>query len=257
MTTAGAKPQGVPTVTVLTVSFNALADLKCTVASVVLAGETGIEHVVVDGASSDGTPEYLAQTGTRWISEPDKGIADAMTKGLAMVSGEYVLILQAGDLFAPGLNLDEIQSELDGSDIVSFDVLITHPDGDVRFCSRGLSRALETSMSVPHQGAFVRRDLYERIGAFEAQYKVGMDYEFMLRAKRAGATCKVVNRVVAIMPADGISARRDWHSLKTRLAESRLIQSAHARGFADRLLQKLYWAVYPLYKRFRHRGGRR
>lgn len=244
-----------PTVTVLTVSFNALVDLKRTVASVAAMG--GIEHVVVDGASSDGTPEYLSHTSTRWISEPDKGIADAMTKGIAMATGEYVLILQAGDLFAPGLTLAEIEAELDGSDIVSFDVLVTHRDGDIRFRSRGLGRALETSMSVPHQGAFVRRDLYERIGAFDAQYKVGMDYEFMLRAKRAGASCKVVGRISSIMPADGISARRDWPSLQKRLAENRLIHSVHARGLRNRVVQKLYWSVYPLYKRLRHIGGRR
>lgn len=244
-----------PKVSVVTAVFEARQALEATVASVASAG--GIEHVVVDGGSRDGTAEYLATTGTCWISEADRGIADAMTKGIGMATGEYILILQAGDVFAPDFQFDRIAEELDGSDIVSFDVLVTHPGGDVHFRSRGLGNALEWSMSVPHQGAFVRRDLYERIGAFEAQYKVGMDYEFMLRAKRAGATCKVVNRVVAIMPADGISARRDWHSLKIRLAESRLIQSAHARGFADRLLQKLYWAVYPLYKRCRHRGGRR
>ncbi len=222
-----------------------------------VAAMGGIEHVVVDGASSDGTSEYLGQTGTRWISEPDKGIADAMTKGIALATGEYFLILQAGDLFAPGLTLAEIEAELDGSDIVSFDVLVTHPDGDIRFRSRGLGAKLERSMCVPHQGAFVRRDLYDRIGAFDARYKVGMDYEFMLRAKRSGATCKVVNRIVAVMPADGISARRDWPSLEKRLVENRLIHAVHARGPVDRISQKLYWVVYPLYKRVRHFGGRR
>lgn len=242
-------------VSVVTAVWNAREALKKTVASVAAMG--GIDHVVVDGASSDGTPEYLGQTGTRWISEPDKGIADAMTKGIGMATGEYVLILQAGDLFSPGVTLDEIEAELDGSDIVSFDVLVTHPDGDVRFPSRGLGAKLERSMSVPHQGAFVRRDLYDRIGAFEAQYKVGMDYEFMLRAKRAGASCKVVGRISSIMPADGISARRDWPSLQKRLAENRLIHSVHARGLRDRIVQKIYWSIYPLYKRLRHIGGRR
>lgn len=242
-------------VSVVTAAYNARTALAATVANVAAVG--GIEHVVVDGASTDGTPEYLAGTDTRWISEPDRGIADAMNKGIAMASGEYILVLQAGDVFAPDIDIDAITGDLDGADIVSFDVLVTHPTGDVRFRSHGFGAKLERSMCVPHQGAFVRRDLYDRIGAFDARYKVGMDYEFMLRAKRGGATCKVVNRIVAVMPADGISARRDWPNLEKRLAENRLIHAVHARGPVDRVSQKLYWAIYPLYKRLRHFGGRR
>lgn len=247
----------IPSITVVTAAYNAIDGLRKTTASLAKQHSAMIEHVVVDGGSSDGSPAFLASLSSSviYVSEPDQGIADAMNKGIAMSSGEYVLILQAGDILAPGTQIDTIVDELDGSDIISFDVLVTHADGDIHYRSHGLGPKLERSMSVPHQGAFVRRDLYERIGGFDASYKVGMDYEFMLRAKRAGASCKIVNRIVAIMPADGISARRDWPSLSRRLAENRRIQSLHARGLRDWIMQKAYWALYPFYKRLRHLGG--
>lgn len=247
----------VSSITVVTAAYNAIDGLRKTTASVATQNSDMIEHVVVDGGSSDGSPAFLASISPPviYVSEPDQGIADAMNKGIAMSTGEYILILQAGDILAPGVQIDTIVDELHGSDIVSFDVLVTHPEGDVHYRSHGLGSKLELSMSVPHQGAFVRRDLYERIGGFDASYKIGMDYEFMLRAKRAGASCKVVNRIVAIMPADGISARKDWPNLSRRLAENRRIQAIHARGLRDRIAHKVYWALYPFYKRLRHLGG--
>jgi len=87
-------------ISVVTAALDALGPLRETVASVAVQDFAGREHIVVDGGSSDGTRAWLAGQGpaVRWVSEPDDGIADALNKGVAMARGEYVLVLQAGDV---------------------------------------------------------------------------------------------------------------------------------------------------------------
>jgi cellulose synthase/poly-beta-1,6-N-acetylglucosamine synthase-like glycosyltransferase len=90
-----------PRVTVLTAALNARAALARTVDSVAAQDFADREHVVVDGASTDGTADWLKglDAPVRWISEPDSGIAAALNKGLALARGDYVLVLQAGTRF--------------------------------------------------------------------------------------------------------------------------------------------------------------
>ena len=247
-----------PKLSVVTASFNALEGLRATVESVAGQGFSEIEHIVVDGGSDDGTREYLESLGdkVRWISEPDRGIADALNKATELARGDYVLVLQAEDRFASPDSLEQASRFLDGTDIVSFDVAVER-DGKVeRFASRGLGEKLEWFMAVPHQGAFVRRDLLERLGGYDLELKVGMDYEMMLRAKRAGASCRVVGEVLSLMPATGISARRDWSSLRARLDENRKIQTRHVQSDTRLIAQALFWKPYLLYKRLRHLRAR-
>lgn len=247
---------GQPLVSVVTASFNALEGLKRTVASAAAQDFAACEHIVVDGGSSDGTAEWLAAQGgaCRWISEPDGGIAAALNKGARMARGEYVLVLQAEDEFFASSSLADAAPYLAGdADIVSFDVLVTGPSRDRIVRSRGLGPKLEFFMALPHQGAFCRRDLFARIGGFDESLRVALDYEWMLRAKRTGATAAVVHQVLSIMPATGVSSRTDAASLRHRLAENRAIQRRHLPGPIRRAVHTLFWLVYPHFKLRRHR----
>ncbi len=177
-----------PLVTVVTAAFRALPALRRTVESVAAQSCRDVEHVVVDGGSDDGTSDYLASLGegVRWLSEPDKGIADAMNKGLAMARGQYVLVLQAGDTFRDGESLASAVPHLDGADMVNFDVLFVKPDGREEVLpARPISLATEFRLLNPHQGLFTHRRVFERIGAFDENVRMVMDYDHMLRAKHA------------------------------------------------------------------------
>jgi glycosyltransferase involved in cell wall biosynthesis len=245
-----------PLVSVITASFNALDGLRQTIESVAAQGFRPVEHIVVDGGSNDGTREYLASLGdrVRWISEPDKGIADALNKAVAMARGEYIFVLQAEDRLASPGSLARAAEFLDGTDVVSFDVAVER-DGQVRpYRSHGFGEKLEWFAAVPHQGAFVARKLFGRIGQFDCTLKIGMDYDFMLRAKRSGARCRIVSETLAYMPATGISARLDWPGLTVRLGENRRIQARHAHTPLRKLAQALFWPPYRIYKRLRHVG---
>lgn len=240
-----------PLVTVVTATFNALAGLRETVASVAAQTFGSVEHVIVDGGSSDGTQDYLASLGdrVRWISEADDGIADAMNKGIAMAWGEYVLVLHAEDRFFKSDSLQTIVPFLSKSaDIVSCDIFIEEA-GNLRLLRStdgGLHGLLHTP--VPHQGVLCRRNLFEKIGNFDRQYRIAMDYEWFLRAIAAGIKIQTTSLPLSIMPATGISARNDWPSLRARLDEDRTLHLKYARGPLMRGLYHLYWIAYRPFK---------
>ena len=88
-------------VTVVTVCRNVKSSLEKTMNSLLHQSYAHIDYVIIDGASTDGTPEMLGKTeGVRWLSEPDMGIYDAMNKGIRMAEGEWVIFMNAGDVFA-------------------------------------------------------------------------------------------------------------------------------------------------------------
>lgn len=247
-----------PLVTVVTAAYNALADLRETVASV--AGQAGwpVEHVIVDGGSNDGTREYLTTlpSTVRWISEPDRGIADAMNKGLALASGEFVLVLQAGDLFASSGSIAMAQPHLcTDRDMASFAVLLRNGNSDRRLRPHRLGLRTGFKMTSPHQGLFVRRQLYERIGGFDTGLRIASDYEFLLRARRSGARLAAIDEVLAIMPETGISTRPDWESVRRRLLEDRELQQRHASGALGRAINSLFWRAYLPFKMAKTKVG--
>ena len=98
-------------VTVVTVCRNVKSSLEKTMNSLLHQSYAHIDYVIIDGASTDGTPEMLGKTeGIRWISEPDKGIYDAMNKGIRMAEGEWVIFMNAGDVFASDDTLSKVFS---------------------------------------------------------------------------------------------------------------------------------------------------
>jgi glycosyltransferase involved in cell wall biosynthesis len=244
--------QHAPLVSVVTATFNALDDLKQTVESVSSQESASVEHVVIDGGSRDGTRAYLEGLGerVRWVSEPDDGIADALNKGVAMARGDYILVLQAGDCFVSPQSFTMAKPTLSqGADLVSFDVRLVNGPRSRVLRSHGLGPRAELFMPLPHQGLFAARTLIERIGAFDTTYRIAMDYEFLLRAKRAGAVVKIVNQTLATMPETGISTRPHWRDMKVRLAENRRLHLQHAGGPLAKLGYQLFWASYRPFKR--------
>lgn len=243
-----------PLISIVTASFNALDGLRKTVQSISGQSFDSVEHIVIDGGSTDGTGEYLEGLGDglRWISEPDDGIGDALNKGVAMARGTYVIILQAEDSFVSEDSLMQVEKALrSGEDILSCAVLVESGNGDRREVrSHGLGWRSNFHMTLPHQGAFCRKDLFDRIGQFDCSYAIAMDYDFFLRAKAVGASFRCIDRAISVMPATGISSRLDWPGMAARLTEFRRAQTSHA-SWHFRPVLALYWALYWPYKRLR------
>jgi glycosyltransferase involved in cell wall biosynthesis len=239
-----------PLVSVVTVAFNALEGLKATVASVAKQSFRSVEHIVIDGGSDDGTREYLSSLGegVRWLSEPDRGIADALNKGLAMARGEYILVLHAEDTFVDADSLTRAAPHLRGkTEIVSFAILL----GGKARVSRGFGPRTRLHPPFFHQGVFCRASLFERLGRFDTGLSISMDYEFFVRAYLAGASSMILREPIANMPPTGVSSQLDWPTLERRLAENRRIHFRHAGQPANKLFYYVYWLTYPLFKRVR------
>jgi glycosyltransferase involved in cell wall biosynthesis len=243
-----------PLVTVVTAAFNALDGVKATVASVAEQTFRSVEHIVIDGGSADGTVEYLRSLGdtVRWISEPDSGIADALNKGVAMARGEYILVLQAEDTLVNAESLARAEPYLrKGTEIVSFGVVILHGQSYRTIFGHGFGPRMSFYMTLPHQGVFCRRALFDRVGKFDTSLAVAMDYDFFMRARMSGARVEVIFDAVSIMPATGISSQLTWKALKKRLDEFKAIHFRYAHGTPMRAVYRLYWLAYPPFKRLR------
>lgn len=233
---------------VVTATLNALPALRETAASLARQTSRDFEHIVIDGGSGDGTAEWLSsQPQVLGLSEPDEGIADALNKGFRLASGEFVLVLQAGDTLLTERSIGEALAYADSvqpADIVAFDVIF----GDQRRLSQRLPRLRLEWKPLHHQGVLFRRSLFDRVGPFDTSYRICMDYALLLRAKRAGSSIRRVRHAIARMDANGISSRRDWPSQLARFSEERRVHFANCNTIG-RLLYSLYWPLYLTYRK--------
>ena len=142
---------------VVTVVRNDAAGLERTMASVAEQTRPGIEYIVVDGASTDGTLEAIrrrADLVDAWISEPDGGIYAAMNKGAAMASGDYVLFMNAGDRFYAAETVEKIFEPRPRTELLWGDCVIEKSGGGEEYdCARDVLRHLHRQMTVSHQSS--------------------------------------------------------------------------------------------------------
>ena len=204
--------------TVVTACRNAEATIGETIGSVAAQEGARIEHLVIDGASTDGTMNFVraaARSGLVSISEPDTGIYDAMNKGLSRATGDVIAFLNADDAYAhcgvASRALDILaQSGADGvfGDVAVFSgELCGRPYRRYRSGSFRPSR-LALGIMPAHPAMFVRRSVFERFGGFSTGYRIAGDFEFVARAFGAsGASYRSCPEVWVKMRAGGASTR--------------------------------------------------
>jgi glycosyltransferase involved in cell wall biosynthesis len=221
-----------PVVSLVTVALNARATLAKTIESVQGQSFASIEHVVVDGGSSDGTVELL-QGALRpqdyWISEPDRGISDAMNKGVAVSRGNYVQFIHADDWLSAG-QVERAVETLERSEAeFVFGDLVFYEGGAPVFAYTGepdYRRVITRRMpALNHPTVLTRKDCFRRIGLFDLRYRCAMDYDWFLRLHLAGGRGIYEPRIRGHMNHDGIS-NTDFHRT---IREVRTIAVAHGR----------------------------
>jgi glycosyltransferase involved in cell wall biosynthesis len=208
-----------PLISVVTPSLNAVETLGQTLTSVREQGYRRIEHIVIDGGSTDGTLELLAQTdGIRYVSEPDRGLSHAVNKGIAMASGDVIGWLNADDFYLPGA-LDAIAGAF------AFDhppvwatgpCLIVDDQGQeirrwvtayknlfLRHYSYGL-HLVQNFISAP--STFVHRACLTDVGGFDERFRYSMDYDLWLRLGRRAPPLVLAHPLAAFrMAGDSLS----------------------------------------------------
>jgi glycosyltransferase involved in cell wall biosynthesis len=212
----------IPRLSVITVVYNNVRDIERTVQSVLSQSYDAIEYIVIDGASKDGTLELLETYKTqidKLISEPDKGIYDAMNKGLHMATGSHVLFMNSGDTFYRSTTVEE--------------VFACHPNADIYYGetelfddnweSLGLRRhaipdtfdwkSYRYGMNICHQAIYIRRSLTE---PYDATYALSADIDWVIKAAKKAKTCVNTRILVTKYLVGGLSKKRHLQSLKER-----------------------------------------
>lgn len=181
-------------VSVITATWNSGATLRDTLESVLRQTYPDIEHIIVDGGSTDNTmalikeyePRYNGRL--RYIYEPDKGIYDAMNKGIRMATGNVVGLLNSDDLYTSDDVLATVAATLknDSLDAVYGDIHFVN-DGDLKKCVRYYSSRpfrrwwMRFGFMPAHPSFYCRREVYMKYGTFDISYKVAADFECLLR----------------------------------------------------------------------------
>ena len=242
-----------PLISIATVTYNAEKVIGKTLES--LAGQSyrDFEHIIIDGASKDNTLQIIknsALPATRVISEPDKGLYDAMNKALRLAKGKYILFLNAGDSFhhSGSLKLYADQAEKDpdiiygDTEIVDFQNRLLGP----RHLSAPKTltkKSFRKGMLICHQAFMVKKDLAP---AYDLSYRFSADYDWCVKCVAGSAPDKCVNldTVTIDYLSDGLTDKNKWKSLRERF---RIM--SHHYGFLPTLLSHFSFIFRALRRR--------
>lgn len=201
-------------ISIITINYNNLEGLKRTVESVVNQTWNEFEYIVIDGGSTDGSVDYIESQNEHidyWLSEPDKGIYNAMNKGICKANGEYLLFLNSGDHLYIDTVLQKNKSSIENYDLIYFNWLVvgknftrivTYPD-KLKFSHLFFN-------ALPHQATFMKKELFDRIGLYDENLKIASDWKFMIVALfKHNCSYKHINDTFSTFYLDGISNQVD------------------------------------------------
>lgn len=238
----------IPLVSIITVTFNAEKTLPQTLESVRAQTYKNIEHIIVDGGSTDSTLSLIQANEANiayWRSEKDHGIYDAFNKGVVLAKGEFIGILNADDYYEPNQIEIAISALIKtGAPFVHGDIILHGWKGqDVELLGDPhYELKIREGMPTLHQvTTLCRRAVYEDYGLFSTQYRIASDYDWYLRLSKHGCVGTHVPSVRAHMNAGGVSTTQQRRSL----FEVFLISLRHGFGLKRALVASLPRIVFP------------
>ena len=199
-------------ISIVTVAYNAVGSIEETIQSILSQDYKGYEYIVIDGGSTDGTTTVIDKYSSHidyYVSEPDKGIYDAMNKAIDVASGEWIIFLNSGDKFAsPGV-LSSIATHMvsyPDCSVIYGDTIIKYPWGSFKSEGKAIS---PQDMYLPfcHQSAFVRTELMRQY-KFDLSYKVVADYKFFYQLHCLGKQFLHVSELISEYDMNGYSSQR-------------------------------------------------
>lgn len=245
-------------ISIITATYNSGGTLRSALESVLRQTYTDFEYLVIDGGSKDNTlkiiqsyqPEFKGKL--HCISEPDKGIYDAMNKGIRMATGELIGLLNSDDFYTSDNVLQRVADIMEDKDIDAVYGDVHYVDGNklnrcVRYySSRPFRRGwMRLGFMPAHPSFYCRREIYERFGAFDTTYKVAADFENLLRLI-------YVNRIrTRYIPMDFVTMRTGGAST-SGLCSHRRIMADHLRALRT---NKIYSNVFLLSLRYLYKMG--
>ena len=202
-----------PTLSIVTINYNNRSGLARTYASLPLAIDENVEHITIDGGSTDGSIEVMneftkTQNNAKGFTGPDQGIFNAMNKGWKMASGKYVAFVNSGDEIIPG-NYRQFVKFLSTfkAEVFYSKTIIRSEDGSNSFTLEAHPRDL-LKKSIPHPGCAVNRETLESINGFDEKYRICADREMLVKLWHRGASFKFFPHETTIFYEGGASSPR-------------------------------------------------
>ena len=242
-----------PRISIITVVYNGKEAIQQTIKSIAAQTYTNIEYIVVDGASTDGTVDIIKNSSSinQWVSEKDKGLYDAMNKGIDMATGDYLWFINAGDSIFDNTILDKVFS-LPLADVYYGQTMIVDAQGK----ELGLRRlkapenftwkSLLNGMLVCHQSFIVRKEITTK---YSTHFHISADYEWMIKCMKKAKTVCNSHLTLSRFLDGGLNKTRMGTGLKERYS----IMMDHY-GFFPTLFVHLYFPIrfaifYLIHKR--------
>ncbi len=254
-----------PKLSIITINYNDVLGLKRTLESVTGQSYSNFEYIVIDGGSTDGSKELLEKYTDKisyWVSEPDRGIYHAMNKGIEKASGEYLLFMNSGDLFYDSEVLRENIDSIKNFDLIYFDTLIIDENKEyVKVFRSDLSIDYLFNDTIPHQGTFIKKTLFQIVGLYDENLKIVSDWKFFLLALiKHNCSYNKIEKTLSIFYLGGISSKaenitlNDFERNSVIESEFPMIKALHdenvnINNVLNFLKNKLY--LYKLSRKYR------
>jgi len=198
---------------IITVNYNNQIGLKQTINSVLSQNSpSDFEYIIIDGGSTDGSKELIetyADRLTYWVSEPDKGIYNAMNKAIRAAKGDYVYFLNSGDLLYDQTIVQKTEPYLDQTCGIYYGNLI-YQEKDIQvpwIFPEQLSFSFFLTENINHQACFIKRALFDELFFYNEEYKIVSDWEFLIYAIcKRNIPYKHIDMLIAIYDTTGISS---------------------------------------------------
>ncbi|MCX8533633.1 glycosyltransferase family 2 protein [Chryseobacterium luquanense] len=200
-----------PKISVITISYNNKKGLEKTLKNVISQSFSDFEYIIIDGGSQDGTKDILEKYSdniTYWVSEPDKGIYNAMNKGITAAKGEYLIFINSGDHFYDENSLSVAAAHLSGEDIIYGNLeLVSDEHTYIKKYSSELSLLYFYDQSLPHPATFIRKEAFQKWGNYDEYLKIVSDWKwFLISICTHQASFKHIDETISTFYLDGISS---------------------------------------------------
>jgi glycosyltransferase involved in cell wall biosynthesis len=211
---------GKPLVSIVTVVYNGAKYVEETIRAVAEQTYPNIEHIVIDGGSTDGTLDILAhydETIDYWLSEPDGGVYDAMNKGVALVSDpdSYILFANSDDRLNSADAIERAIFASAGEDLL-YGKMVLADDQVAAVVGNPVQLEDLARQTICHPATFVRRKIFDSVGMFDTSYAIAADYDHIVRCFAAPVTTRFVDVVVSRMRMGGLSEDQFMRSCRER-----------------------------------------
>jgi glycosyltransferase involved in cell wall biosynthesis len=207
-------------ISIITINYNNKDGLKKTIESVIHQSYDDIEYIIIDGGSTDGSTAYIREKQKHfsyWVSEPDKGIYNAMNKGIDQANGDYLLFLNSGDWLYNTDVISFVSERLErGFDIYYGNIAYLNNENELKieYFPQALSFGFFYKGYLPHPSSFIKRTLFDRVFYYNETFTIISDWEFFICAIcKYNATYQYLDKLITIFEGGGIS--QEEKNLKT------------------------------------------